>query len=136
MRAKLLVALLAILLYIPLSGNAQTSQPEGVATHAQVADDGSESITTPVVLLAQAPEAPTSTSQDPAPPEAVSPSPVGQFFKENWLTLIGLFIGFLEAVLRLWPSQEDLSLVNKVISLLKSLLNTFLPNLKAGGGVH
>jgi hypothetical protein len=94
MRAKLLVALLAIL-YIP------------------------------VLAFAQAPEVVVNP-----------PSPVAQFFKENWLTLIGLFVGFLEAVLRLWPSQDDLSLVNKVISLVKGLLNTFLPNLKAGGGVH
>jgi hypothetical protein len=131
MRVKLLVALLAIISYTAFPAQAQAPEQDSHHVTLTKATDG----TTPVVLLAQAPDPSGSDSESPQSPSA-TPSPVTLFFKENWAALIALFVGFVEAVLRLWPSQDDLSLVNRLIALLKSLLNTFVPNLKAGGGVH
>lgn len=52
------------------------------------------------------------------------------FLKTNWIALLFGILGFAELVARLTPSEKD----NTVVSFINAVLNTFIPNLKKGGG--
>ncbi len=54
----------------------------------------------------------------------------GNFFSENWGTLILGLLGFFDLVARLTPTEKD----NSIVNFLMSLFNAIIPNLKKGGG--
>lgn len=55
---------------------------------------------------------------------------LGKFLSRNWGALSLGFMGFLDLVARLTPSEKD----NSVINFLHSVINALVPNLKKGGG--
>lgn len=57
------------------------------------------------------------------------------WLKANYGKIILLLMGVWEVVTRLWPTAADLSIVNKMLSLLKWLAD-WVPNFKFGGGRH
>lgn len=63
------------------------------------------------------------------PVESVS---IVEFFKTNWIPLIGGILGLAEVVVRLTPSEKDNSILKKITDI----LFFFIPNLSKGGGVH
>lgn len=56
---------------------------------------------------------------------------LSKFFRDHWVALLLGFLGFIEVVIRLTPSEKD----NTLFTLFRRLLDAFLPNRKAGGGV-
>lgn len=55
-----------------------------------------------------------------------------EFITSNWQWLIPAFLGLVEIVVRLTPTDKDDSILNKI----KELFDFILPNIKKGGGVH
>jgi hypothetical protein len=60
---------------------------------------------------------------------AQAPS-VGDWLKDNWVVLLFAFLGFVEAVIRLTPTEVD----NSIFNILKRLIDAWFPNHKANGG--
>ncbi len=54
----------------------------------------------------------------------------GNFFLDNWGSLLIGMLGFIDLIARLTPSEKD----NSIVNFLMSLFNTLIPNLKKGGG--
>ncbi len=52
------------------------------------------------------------------------------FLLDNWGALILGFLGFIDLVARLTPTEKD----NSIVNFLLSLFNAIIPNFKKGGG--
>lgn len=85
------------------------------------------------VAYSQGPEATTADVGDeetPAPKE--DSGGVWGFIKANWGLLATALLGFVEAIVRITPSNKD----NSILSFLKFILDKIIPNARAGGGTH
>ena len=58
------------------------------------------------------------------------PEATGNFFTDNWGSLVIGFLGFLDIIARLTPTQTD----NSVLSVLSKFMDAIIPNRKKGGG--
>lgn len=55
-----------------------------------------------------------------------------EFLKENWMPLLLALMGLAKVIVNLTPSEKD----NKIFAIVDKLFDTFIPNLKKGGGKH
>lgn len=53
-----------------------------------------------------------------------------------WADLILALLLVAEVIVRLTPSEEDNSVVNKIANLLRQLINFLVPNRDKNGGTH
>jgi len=53
-----------------------------------------------------------------------------------WADLIIALLLVAEVIVRLTPSEEDNSVVNKIANLLRQLINFLVPNRDKNGGTH
>lgn len=82
--------------------------------------------TTPVVYAQNAdPE----TTADTAPEENGG---ILGFLKMHWIALLSAFMVFVEAIVRLTPTEKD----NSVFNFLKYLFDKVFPNRSSSGGLH
>jgi hypothetical protein len=63
-------------------------------------------------------------------PPGESDKTFSEILLENWGPLLLAFLGFIELIVRLTPSEKDNSILNMIIKF----LNIIIPNLKKGGG--
>lgn len=105
----------------------------------------------PIAATPAVPQAPATYSQLPitatqpyynyAPPaptqfyQTVDPEPTGSggilgFLQDNWLALLFGFLGFVEVVIRLTPTETD----NSIFNIIKRLLDAWFPNVNKAGG--
>ena len=54
----------------------------------------------------------------------------------GWAELILALLIVVEVAVRLTPSTEDNSVVNKATSLIRNLINFLIPNRSKNGGTH
>jgi len=54
----------------------------------------------------------------------------------GWAELILALLIVVEVAVRLTPSTEDNSVVNKLTSLIRNLINFLIPNRSKNGGTH
>lgn len=54
----------------------------------------------------------------------------------GWAELILALLIVVEVAVRLTPSTEDNSVVNKATNLIRNLINFLIPNRSKGGGTH
>jgi hypothetical protein len=52
------------------------------------------------------------------------------FLHDNWLALLFGFLGFVEVIIRLTPTETD----NSIFNILKRLLDAWFPNVNRAGG--
>ena len=82
----------------------------------------------PEITEVDTPDIPS--SNDPMPEqEGVS---IWKFILSNWVALLFALGAFLEAIVRLTPTQKDDSILN----FIKNILDSFIPNRRTGGGTH
>lgn len=55
-----------------------------------------------------------------------------EFIAENWQALLLGLLAFVKVIVNLTPSEKD----NKVFAFIDKFIDTFIPNLKKGGGTH
>ena len=55
----------------------------------------------------------------------------GNFFSENWGTMVIGLLGFFDLLARLTPTTRD----NSIVNFLSAVINAIIPNFKKGGGV-
>lgn len=110
----------------------QHSPPQGMAMHQEydapqcyVGEDASEP-TTPVVYAQADPDIP---DPDSAPEENGG---ILGFLKMHWIALLSALLVFLEAIVRLTPTEKD----NSVFNFLKYLFDKIFPNRSSNGGLH
>ncbi|MBL7779934.1 MAG: hypothetical protein JNM22_01870 [Saprospiraceae bacterium] len=83
-----------------------------------------------VAEIAQADTADIPDTNEPVPDQ--EGANVWGFIKANWVGLLFALGTFLEAIVRLTPTQRDDSILN----FLKNILDSFIPNRRTGGGTH
>jgi hypothetical protein len=52
------------------------------------------------------------------------------FLQDNWLALLFGFLGFVEVIIRLTPTETD----NSIFNIIKRLLDAWFPNVNRSGG--
>jgi len=62
--------------------------------------------------------------------QSVDQTSKGNFFLNNWSSLVFGLLGFLDIVVRLTPTTTD----NSVLSVLSKFMDAIIPNRKKGGG--
>lgn len=104
------------------------SQRDQVETSKVIPVQYAQVVPAPEITEVDTPDIPS--SNDPMPEqEGVS---IWKFILSNWVALLFALGAFLEAIVRLTPTQKDDSILN----FIKSILDSFIPNRRTGGGTH
>ena len=133
MKNTFLIMILMIGLLVTMGiGNQVTasnsSHPELVSGPQQLASVGH-----PQIVSASYPETTISASVSSSIETTVGDTEQtakGNFFLNNWGTLLMGLLGLSDLVARLTPSAKD----NSIINFISSVINAIIPNLKKGGG--
>lgn len=70
----------------------------------------------------------------PDQPQPTDPSKVGwwQFFLANWGAVVSALLVFIEAIVRITPTEKD----NSIVNFIKWIFDSLFPNKALAGGAH
>lgn len=117
---------LSLILFAALVVTACSKQPAAVDTAAQVSYEQTASVS----FVADDVSAPVLLVQDAEEVPAESDKSFSDILRENWISILFGFLGFVELIVRITPTEKD----NSIFNLLMTVINAIIPNFRSGGG--
>jgi hypothetical protein len=121
-----LLALIALVAVQSCAGKMELEKPVFSTTDASASTNVSDDAGADTLFANEV----VSNAERSVVQEAPPKSNIWTIVQDNWGALIAAFLGFLEVIIRLTPSEKD----NSIFNFIKKILDWLIPNKASPGG--